>query len=193
MRTHAPVTQQPFPLPEGVGLVYTTDVRGRITYCNPAFIALSDHRWTAGTGQPHPPTFHPGPGTEADSGASAGVLPPKEAVRLRWPGWMRHLTHDAPGCTMAAMTLTLVLVVLGMGYLSEGLPTGARLAVMGACAGLAVGAGFLMWRVMTAPVRELVRFANRMAAGHLSSRLDVSAQGELGELARVLNQIHVNL
>ena len=41
MRKNLPVTQQEYVLPEGTSLVSKTDLKGRITYCNPAFVETS--------------------------------------------------------------------------------------------------------------------------------------------------------
>ena len=43
MRTNLPVTQHEFVIPDGVTLVSVTDLASRITYCNPAFIAVSGY------------------------------------------------------------------------------------------------------------------------------------------------------
>ena len=39
--THPTRAHQKFVIPEGVTLVSTTDLQSRITYCNPAFVAVS--------------------------------------------------------------------------------------------------------------------------------------------------------
>ena len=41
MRMNLPVSEQEFAFPKGDTLVSTTDLKGRITYCNPAFIHVS--------------------------------------------------------------------------------------------------------------------------------------------------------
>ncbi len=59
MRTNLPVTQQEFVIPEGVTLVSTTDLQSRITYCNPAFVAVSGYEREELVGQPHNLVRHP--------------------------------------------------------------------------------------------------------------------------------------
>ena len=59
MRTNLPVTHQEFVIPEGVTLVSTTDLQSRITYCNPAFVAVSGFEREELIGQPHNLVRHP--------------------------------------------------------------------------------------------------------------------------------------
>ncbi|WP_332744330.1 methyl-accepting chemotaxis protein [Hydrogenophaga sp.] len=65
MRTNLPVTHQEFVIPEGVTLVSTTDLQSRITYCNPAFVAVSGYDREELIGQPHNIVRHPDMPTEA--------------------------------------------------------------------------------------------------------------------------------
>jgi PAS domain-containing protein len=41
MRLNLPVIDKEFPFPAGETLVSTTDLKGRILYCNPPFISVS--------------------------------------------------------------------------------------------------------------------------------------------------------
>lgn len=59
MRTNLPVTQHEFAFPEGETLVSVTDLKGRITYCNPAFIHVSGYSREELLGQPHNLVRHP--------------------------------------------------------------------------------------------------------------------------------------
>ncbi|PXW95513.1 methyl-accepting chemotaxis sensory transducer with Pas/Pac sensor [Sphaerotilus hippei] len=59
MRTNLPVTQKEFPFPPGGTLVSTTDLQGRILYCNPAFIEVSGYEREELLGQPHNLIRHP--------------------------------------------------------------------------------------------------------------------------------------
>ncbi len=59
MRTNLPVTQQQHPFPDGGSLVSTTDLKGRITYCNEAFVNLSGYTQEELLGQPHNLVRHP--------------------------------------------------------------------------------------------------------------------------------------
>ncbi len=59
MRLNLPVVEQEYPFPEGASLVSTTDIKGRILYCNPAFIQVSGYSREALLGQPHNMIRHP--------------------------------------------------------------------------------------------------------------------------------------
>lgn len=59
MRHNLPVTDQEFPFPTGQTLVSTTDTKGRILYCNPAFIQVSGYGKQELLGQPHNLIRHP--------------------------------------------------------------------------------------------------------------------------------------
>ncbi len=59
MRTNLPVTSHEYPFPTGQTLVSTTDEKGRILYCNPAFIAVSGYHKDELLGQPHNLIRHP--------------------------------------------------------------------------------------------------------------------------------------
>ncbi|MBX3610426.1 MAG: PAS domain-containing protein [Hydrogenophaga sp.] len=65
MRTNLPVTQQEFVIPDGVTLVSTTDLQSHITYCNPAFVAVSGYSREELLGQPHNLIRHPDMPAEA--------------------------------------------------------------------------------------------------------------------------------
>ena len=59
MRKNLPVVDQSFPFPAGETLVSTTDLKGRILYCNAAFIAVSGYTKEELLGQPHNLIRHP--------------------------------------------------------------------------------------------------------------------------------------
>ncbi len=59
MRQNTPVSGHEFPFPAGETLVSTTDLQGRILYCNPAFIAVSGFGREELLGQPHNLIRHP--------------------------------------------------------------------------------------------------------------------------------------
>ena len=65
MRHNLPVTHNEFVIPEGVTLVSTTDLQSRITYCNPAFVAVSGFEREELLGQPHNIVRHPDMPAEA--------------------------------------------------------------------------------------------------------------------------------
>ena len=59
MRTNSPVSQQEFKFPSGQTLVSVTDLKGRITYCNQAFVEVSGYTSAELLGQPHNLVRHP--------------------------------------------------------------------------------------------------------------------------------------
>ena len=65
MRLNQPVSGHEYPFPPGASLVSTTDTKGRITYCNPAFIEISGYAREELLGQPHNLIRHPDVPAEA--------------------------------------------------------------------------------------------------------------------------------
>ena len=65
MRRIGAVTQNEFVIDEGATLVSTTDLKSRITYCNPGFIAVSGYEREELIGQPHNLIRHPDMPAEA--------------------------------------------------------------------------------------------------------------------------------
>jgi len=59
MRHNGSVTGQQFDFPEGKTLVSTTDLKGRIVYCNSAFVEVSGYEREELLGQPHNLIRHP--------------------------------------------------------------------------------------------------------------------------------------
>lgn len=59
MRNNLPVSQQAYEFPRDQTLVSVTDLKGRITYCNAAFIAVSGYSKEELLGQPHNIVRHP--------------------------------------------------------------------------------------------------------------------------------------
>ena len=59
MRTNLPITQQEFDFPAGRTLLSTTDVKGRITYANSAFVSTSGFALDQLIGQAHNLVRHP--------------------------------------------------------------------------------------------------------------------------------------
>ncbi|WP_119967146.1 methyl-accepting chemotaxis protein [Simplicispira lacusdiani] len=65
MRLNQPVTQNEYAFPPEETLVSVTDLKGRITYCNPAFIHVSGFSRDELLGQPHNIVRHPDMPAEA--------------------------------------------------------------------------------------------------------------------------------
>ena len=59
MRVNLPVTQHEFDFPEESMLVSSTDTKGIIVHCNPAFIEASGYSHDELVGQPHNLIRHP--------------------------------------------------------------------------------------------------------------------------------------
>lgn len=59
MRNNLPVIDEEFLFPAGQTLVSTTDIKGNIVYCNPAFIEVSGYSKQELIGQPHNIIRHP--------------------------------------------------------------------------------------------------------------------------------------
>ncbi len=59
MRVNEPVTQREYPVPPGTTLMSSTDTKGRITYANAAFIAVSGFDHDALMGKAHNLVRHP--------------------------------------------------------------------------------------------------------------------------------------
>ncbi len=59
MRNNLPVSRQAFHVPQDQTLVSVTDLKGRITYCNPAFVAVSGYSSAELLGQSHNIVRHP--------------------------------------------------------------------------------------------------------------------------------------
>ncbi len=59
MRVNLPISTQEYAFPKGQTLVSTTDLKGRILYCNPMFIEVSGYEKEELLGQPHNMIRHP--------------------------------------------------------------------------------------------------------------------------------------
>jgi aerotaxis receptor len=65
MRTNLPITRHEHPFPSGRSLISVTDLKGRIVYCNAAFIEVSGYTRAELIGQPHNIVRHPDMPAEA--------------------------------------------------------------------------------------------------------------------------------
>ena len=59
MRNNQPISQREYPFPAGATLVSVTDLKGRIVYCNPAFLEVSGFSREELMGQSHNIVRHP--------------------------------------------------------------------------------------------------------------------------------------
>ena len=266
MRVNTPVVDQEYPFPESETLVSTTDLKGRITYCNPAFITVSGYTREELLGQPHNMIRHPDMPEEAFRDmweTIASGIPWSALVKNRRKDgsyyWVKAnvtplMEHDRPTGYMSVRTRpdraevqaatllyrqmqdekargqilhrlergqlkrntfagklegwlqfsTISKVSLGA-TLGAGLcfAAGAALSTMGtwalvlsglvlACVvGSAVGA--FTGALTIAPLKAMLIYANRMAAGDLTINMDVTRNDLYGHFGRALNQLNVNL
>lgn len=65
MRENLPVSQQEYVFPANQTLVSVTDLKGRIVYCNSAFVEVSGYATAELLGQPHNLVRHPDMPAEA--------------------------------------------------------------------------------------------------------------------------------
>jgi len=82
MRVNLPVSQHEYAFPKGQTLVSTTDLKGRILYCNPMFIEVSGYEKEELLGQPHNIVRHPDM--------------PEEAYRDMWETIAKGIPWSAP-------------------------------------------------------------------------------------------------
>ena len=267
MRTNLPITQREYAFPAGQALVSTTDLQGRILYCNPAFIEVSGYIREELLGQPHNMIRHPDMPEEAfrdmwqtiESGQpwsglvknrrkngdhywvmanvtplldgdrpvgymSVRTLPDRQQVseaetlyaRMREAasrgggGPRLQAGRLAPQGVLArgldrlqgdghwrTQALCLLGVAGGWGGAQLMSLWPGQLAATAAAAllaaGVSVGVAALIRRQNQEPLKALLRFANRLAAGDLTGQLPTGQPGLSGRLARALNQLSVNL
>ena len=243
----------------------TTDLKGRILYCNPMFIEVSGYSRDELLGQPHNIVRHPDMPEEAYRDmwqTIASGVPWSAAVKNRrkdgsfyWvmanvtplmqgdqpsgfmsvrtearreqiqaaeqlyaqmraekeAGALVHTLQQArvvkntlsarvgrllqPGPMAKLVLCTLLLVVCAWGAASLGgqtLSLGAGAAWLGVVV-LAVGMAIYLHKVTVAPLLQMLRWANRMAAGDLTQTFDSTRADTMGQLQKALAQLNVNL
>lgn len=265
MRTNLPVSTQEYPFPRGQTLVSTTDLKGRILYCNPSFIEVSGYEREELLGQPHNIVRHPDMPEEAyrdmwqtiasgqpwsapvknrrkdgdfywvmanvtplmDGDQPSGYMSVRtEATReqiqnaerlyqtlraekaagrqvhmlragcpVRVDAWGRCCALLVPSMLGRLVLTALAVLVLAFGaalvsgqpmHMGAAVAWGVALVLTCAMAGLA-------YRVAVVPLLQLVRQANRLAAGDLTQRVNVKHSGVVGDLEKALAQLGVNL
>ncbi len=267
MRLNLPVVDKEFPFPPGETLVSTTDLKGRILYCNPSFILVSGFTKEELLGQPHNLIRHPDMPEEAyrdmwetiSSGQpwsapvknrrkdgthywvmanvtplmdgdrpggymSVRTMPTREQVSAaeslyatmraeKRSGRMKHrlkagsLILDTVGARLARLfrigiegqlmglaALISILSLFAGKLLAEQLGGWTILVAMLAVAAVVGLLGGWLLRAMTIkPLQGLLVFANRMAAGDLTQKMDIRRADLIGRLGRALSQLNVNL
>ncbi len=119
MRNNQPITQKEFPFPAGQTLVSVTDLQGRITYCNPAFVLVSGYTSEELLGQPHNLVRHPDMPAEAFRDLWATI----EAGRP-WQGVVKNRRKNGDHYWVLANATPLRQGDRIVGYLSVRAPVG---------------------------------------------------------------------
>jgi aerotaxis receptor len=266
MRMNTPIVDQEYPFPESETLVSTTDLKGRITYCNPAFITVSGYSREELVGQPHNMIRHPDMPEEAfrdmwetisagfpwsamvknrrkdgsyywvkanvtplmendqptgymsvrtcpqrqeideaahlyarmrDEKAHGIVLHRLERGQVRRNNLTGKLEQWLQMSSTGKITAFMVIVTLLSFVMGTWLASSSQLAHVLVGSGLMAGIGLLgsiLTRSLTvAPLREMLKSTNRMAAGDLTVTMDVRRHDIYGHFGRALNQLNVNL
>ena len=265
MRANFPVSTHEYVLAAGATLVSTTDLQGRILYCNPAFIEVSGFEKEELLGQPHNIVRHPDMPAEAyrdlwdtvakglpwsapvknrrkdgsfywvmanvtplmhgdqpmgymsvrteaaraqieaaerlyqemQAEAKAGrpghTLRAARLVRNDWRGRIMQAVRLRPQARMALGTLVLVAVAWAAAQVGGYSLTLASGAAWAGVLMLALALAAYQHRVSVAPLAQMLRWANRMAAGDLTQQIRATHGDTAGELEKALAQLNVNL
>jgi len=113
MRLNHPVVDKEYPLPHGESLVSTTDLKGRILYCNPPFITVSGYTREELLGQPHNLIRHPHMPEEAFRDMWATI-----AAGDPWSAPVKNRRKDGTHYWVMAKVTPLVEAGQIVGYMS---------------------------------------------------------------------------
>jgi aerotaxis receptor len=261
MRHNGPVTDREHHYSSATMLVSMTDLKGRITYANPAFVQVSGYTLSELLGKAHNLVRHPDmpeaafadlwgtiqtgrPWTalvknrckngdyywvranvtpvieqgEVVGYMSVRTLPAREEVEdaealyaairedkarngcFEAGRWVRkdpisRIWRRVNGSLPARNVLGLAtMVLLSLGALWSLAPQGAVLwAATAAQLALAAVLAVSYARRVAAPLQQVARAANRVAAGALDARAQVDRADEVGQVSRALDQLSVNL
>lgn len=265
MRVNLPVNQNEYLFPKGETLVSTTDLKGRILYCNPTFVEVSGFEKEELLGQPHNMIRHPDMPEEAfrdmwatiesgipwsalvknrrkdgsfywvmanvtplmdgskpmgfmsvrteatreqikaaealyqtmreekAAGKAIHVLRGGRLVKTDW--WSRLASLARLGVAGKTVVLQMLVVLAAWGAAMVGGATMSLPAVLSWLGVLVLAAGSVVYlqSVTIAPLRQMLTWANRMAAGDLTQRITVSRDDIVGSLQKALSQLNVNL
>ena len=265
MRINLPVNQNEYLFPKGETLVSTTDLKGRILYCNPTFVEVSGFEKEELLGQPHNMIRHPDMPEEAfrdmwatiesgipwsalvknrrkdgsfywvmanvtplmdgskpmgfmsvrteatreqikaaealyqtmreekAAGKAIHVLRSGRLVKTDW--WSRLASLARLGVAGKTVVLQMLVVLAAWGAAMVGGATMSLPAVLSWLGVLVLAAGSVVYlqSVTIAPLRQMLTWANRMAAGDLTQRITVSRDDIVGSLQKALSQLNVNL
>ena len=265
MRVNLPVSQHEYAFPKGQTLVSTTDLKGRILYCNPMFIEVSGYEKEELLGQPHNIVRHPDMPEEAyrdmwetiakgipwsapvknrrkdgtfywvmanvtplmqgdqptgymsvrteatrdqiqaadqlyrqmqaekQAGTLVHVLREGQIVKNTLWGRMARAVQLGPLGKIMLCTLLLVFASWGAALLGGHTMTVAAGAAWLGVVLLALGMAVYLHRATVAPLSQMLRWANRMAAGDLTQKIAASRSDTVGQLQKALAQLNVNL
>ncbi len=265
MRVNLPVSTHEYAFPKGQTLVSTTDLKGRILYCNPMFIEVSGYSKDELLGQPHNIVRHPDMPEEAyrdmwqtiasgvpwsaavknrrkdgsfywvmanvtplmqgdqptgymsvrtearreqiqaaeklyaqmraekETGVLVHTLQQAQVVKNTLAGRVARLVQPGPMAKLMLCTLVLVLCAWGAAALGGHVLTFASGAAWLGVVALAVGMAIYLYTVTVAPLLQMLRWANRMAAGDLTQTFDSTRADTMGQLQKALAQLNVNL
>jgi len=126
MRVNLPVSDSEYPFPDGQTVVSTTDLQGRITYCNPTFIQLSGYTKEELLGQPHNLIRHPDVPEEAFRDLWQTI-----AAGSPWTGIVKNRRKDGSHYWVCANVTPLIVDGRPIGYMSVRTKP-SRAAVQGA-------------------------------------------------------------
>jgi aerotaxis receptor len=113
MRINQPVTQREYSFPPDTTLVSVTDTKGRITYCNPAFVVVSGFTTEELMGQPHNIVRHPDMPSEAFRDMWDTL-----AHGRPWQGLVKNRRKDGDHYWVVANATPIVQNGQAVGYLS---------------------------------------------------------------------------
>ena len=265
MRVNLPISTQEYAFPKGQTLVSTTDLKGRILYCNPMFIEVSGYEKEELLGQPHNIVRHPDMPEEAyrdmwetiasgnpwsapvknrrkdgtfywvmanvtplmqgdqptgymsvrteatrdqiqaadqlyrqmqaekQAGTLVHVLREGQIVKNTLWGRMARAVQLGPLGKIMLCTLLLVFASWGAALLGGHTMTVAAGAAWLGVVLLALGMAVYLQRATVAPLSQMLRWANRMAAGDLTQKIAASRSDTVGQLQKALAQLNVNL
>ncbi|MNV02236.1 Aerotaxis receptor [compost metagenome] len=243
----------------------TTDLKGRILYCNPMFIEVSGYEKEELLGQPHNIVRHPDMPEEAyrdmwetiasgnpwsapvknrrkdgtfywvmanvtplmqgdqptgymsvrteatrdqiqaadqlyrqmqaekQAGTLVHVLREGQIVKNTLWGRMARAVQLGPLGKIMLCTLLLVFASWGAALLGGHTMTVAAGAAWLGVVLLALGMAVYLHRATVAPLSQMLRWANRMAAGDLTQKIAASRSDTVGQLQKALAQLNVNL
>ncbi|MDA8521554.1 methyl-accepting chemotaxis protein [Acidovorax sp. NCPPB 4044] len=113
MRVNHPVSSREYPFPRGETLVSTTDLQGRILYCNPMFVEVSGYEHAELLGQPHNMIRHPDMPPEAFRDMWETI-----AAGLPWSAAVKNRRKDGDHYWVMANVTPLMEDGRPVGYMS---------------------------------------------------------------------------